>query len=315
MGGAEAPAVRTVLGMDDDSPREARFQGGAFTRQQALDEGWTRSQLEYRLRHGVWRVLCGAALVATEQAPSALTWIWAVHLTWPLAVAGYLTAAAFHGFPVTPPSAATQAHAIVPAAGRSVRGIVAHRVAVAEAEILTLAGGPLLTTPVRTAIDCLRVLPYSRALDLYAWLATRRVLPRERLAAEVRDTTGLAGTPQLLRIVSATRGGALSGAEARLHRLLRAEGVTGWVANATLALRGGTVCVDVLFARARVVIEVDGFAAHSSREAFEHDRRRQNAIQAEGYVVLRFTWLDLTQRPHEVVRTIVTVVAARTAAA
>jgi len=34
----------------------------------------------------------------------------------------------------------------------------------------------------------------------------------------------------------------------------------------------------VLFARARPVIEVDGYAAHGAREAFENDRRRQNRL-------------------------------------
>lgn len=67
--------------------------------------------------------------------------------------------------------------------------------------------------------------------------------------------------------------------------------------------------VDVLFPAQRLVLEVDGYAAHSAREAFERDRRRQNRLVAEGYIVLRFTWRDLTERPGDVVRQVAAVLA------
>jgi very-short-patch-repair endonuclease len=62
--------------------------------------------------------------------------------------------------------------------------------------------------------------------------------------------------------------------------------------------------VDVLFARERVVIEVDGYATHSDRQAFQRDRSRQNQLVAAGYTVLRFTWRDVAERPQHVVSTI-----------
>ena len=48
-------------------------------------------------------------------------------------------------------------------------------------------------------------------------------------------------------------------------------------------------------------MEIDGWSAHSDRESFERDRRRQNALVNAGYVVLRFTWRDLKDRPDDVV--------------
>jgi very-short-patch-repair endonuclease len=69
---------------------------------------------------------------------------------------------------------------------------------------------------------------------------------------------------------------------------------------------GGRVLavVDVLFAAQRLVIEVDGWRTHGTRAAFQRDRATQNALVGAGYLVLRFTWTDLTQRPEHVVRTI-----------
>ncbi|MDR0592427.1 MAG: endonuclease domain-containing protein, partial [Bifidobacteriaceae bacterium] len=42
--------------------------------------------------------------------------------------------------------------------------------------------------------------------------------------------------------------------------------------------------------------EVDGWAAHGSRPAFQRDRIRQNALINAGYRILRFTWDDIANR-------------------
>jgi very-short-patch-repair endonuclease len=48
--------------------------------------------------------------------------------------------------------------------------------------------------------------------------------------------------------------------------------------------------VDLAYPEERVLIEFDGFGAHSTRTAFDGDRRRQNALLlASGAVLLRFT--------------------------
>jgi very-short-patch-repair endonuclease len=55
--------------------------------------------------------------------------------------------------------------------------------------------------------------------------------------------------------------------------------------------------VDAHFPAARLVVEVDGYAFHSSRAAFERDRRRDAELQARGYRVLRLSWRQLTAEP------------------
>jgi very-short-patch-repair endonuclease len=97
--------------------------------------------------------------------------------------------------------------------------------------------------------------------------------------------------------------GAASEAELRLHSLIRAAGLTGWSTNVRIRDGAGRVIavVDIIFATQRVVIEVDGYRAHSGRAAFVNDRRRQNALVNAGYRVLRVTWDDLRDRPAEVI--------------
>jgi very-short-patch-repair endonuclease len=50
----------------------------------------------------------------------------------------------------------------------------------------------------------------------------------------------------------------------------------------------------------QVVVETDGWQAHSGPHAFQADRTLTNELQLRGWTVLRFTWHDLTKRPHQV---------------
>ena len=59
--------------------------------------------------------------------------------------------------------------------------------------------------------------------------------------------------------------------------------------------------VDFVWSNERLIVEVDGFAVHSTRAAFERDRARDRALPAAGYVVLRVTWRQLVHEPELVV--------------
>jgi len=48
--------------------------------------------------------------------------------------------------------------------------------------------------------------------------------------------------------------------------------------------------VDCYWRKARLVVEVDGHAFHTSRPAFLRDHQRDAALAAAGIHVLRLTW-------------------------
>jgi predicted transcriptional regulator of viral defense system len=56
---------------------------------------------------------------------------------------------------------------------------------------------------------------------------------------------------------------------------------------------------DFRWTEQRLIVELDGFETHGTREAFERDRARDRALLAAGWRVARVTKRQLEQSPHE----------------
>jgi hypothetical protein len=59
------------------------------------------------------------------------------------------------------------------------------------------------------------------------------------------------------------------------------------------SVRVGPFTVDFLWPDSRLIVEVDGYRAHSGRSAFESDRARDVELRLLGYEVVQFTWRQL----------------------
>ena len=55
--------------------------------------------------------------------------------------------------------------------------------------------------------------------------------------------------------------------------------------------------VDAFFPVERVIVELDGYAFHSSRESFRENRERDTEMLARGLVTVRITWDRLNDAP------------------
>lgn len=80
-------------------------------------------------------------------------------------------------------------------------------------------------------------------------------------------------------------------------KAIRAAGLPQPEVNVQL----GPYEVDFLWPDQALVVELDGFIYHSSRHAFEADRRRDRELRRRGYTVLRFTYREVTEEPTSVV--------------
>jgi very-short-patch-repair endonuclease len=59
--------------------------------------------------------------------------------------------------------------------------------------------------------------------------------------------------------------------------------------------------VDAVWQERNLIVEVDGYAAHRTRAQLERDHHRDLELRAHGYVILRYTWRQLTKSPWLVV--------------
>src|SRR5689334_3808131 len=73
---------------------------------------------------------------------------------------------------------------------------------------------------------------------------------------------------------------------------------------------GRRVELDAAYVEARVAVELDGAAFHGSREARERDLRKDTALAAAGWIVLRFSYARLMSDPEGCRREIVAAVVA-----
>jgi very-short-patch-repair endonuclease len=95
-----------------------------------------------------------------------------------------------------------------------------------------------------------------------------------------------------------------SAAERLCHRLLRGARISGWKSNWPVSIAGSRYYLDVAFPALRIVLEIDGRLHERDEDVFENDRRRQNALVLDGWLVLRFTWRVLTEHPDQVLEAV-----------
>ncbi len=194
------------------------------------------------------------------------------------------------------PSPAVVAITMIGRKARSRPGVRVHEVGALDIRDVQVHQGFPVTSPARTLIDCAGRGPVDRLLN------EARVL---RLVSDAAITAAMARCPgrkgiAALRALLGDRyeqGYSRSGAERRLRRLVRAAELQPPAFNAyVLGFE-----VDAVWAAEKLIVEVDGYGAHGHRAAFERDRAKDQALIAAGYVVVRFTWNQLTQRPFMVV--------------
>jgi very-short-patch-repair endonuclease len=174
-------------------------------------------------------------------------------------------------------------------------GIKIHRVAwIGPTELRTRFGIPL-TSPVRTVLDLAGTSPNELEAALAEGYATRLIRRRE-LAALLADHPRHRGTRRLRALIDEGPALTRSEAERRFLALVRRARLPQPEVNVRLGRE-----LDFLWRRERLVVEVDGFAFHSTRAAFERDRRRDAELAANGFHVIRITWRQIVSEPEAVV--------------
>jgi very-short-patch-repair endonuclease len=174
-------------------------------------------------------------------------------------------------------------------------GIRFHRAGSLRPEDVTELDGIPLTTVSRTLYDLASVAGQRELERAVTNAVNRGVANRAELEALMKRCPRRRGTGRLRELLAGDEQPALtrSQAEDRFLALLRKGQMPAPAVNVTI----GAYVVDFFWRAERFIVEVDGFAFHSSSHRFESDRRRDAELAAAGMRVVRVTWRQLAHEP------------------
>ncbi|HSI79214.1 MAG TPA: type IV toxin-antitoxin system AbiEi family antitoxin domain-containing protein [Solirubrobacterales bacterium] len=287
--GAPDPVERAIAAL-------AERQHGIVTRQQLLATGLGAEAIKHRARRG-WMQPVHRSVYLVGLAPLTMRGreIAAVRACGPTAILGHRSAACFWEMLPYPADFDRVSVIVTNRNIRSKPGIAVHRSTSLARRDYVLRDGIPVTTPPRTILDLASVAPEAEVERAIAEGYAKRILSERQLIDQLERNAGRPGV-RLLRELLEVDGGVTptrSEAERRMLAVLRAADVPLPEVNARL----DRYEVDFLWRDHRLVLEVDGFATHSSRASFEADRVRDARLAAFGYAVIRVTWRQLVRRP------------------
>ena len=273
-------------------------QNGLITRQQAIHAGITADALRGLRARGEWTTVLPQVYRVVESHPTPESRLRAVSL-WaghPACVSG-IAAAYWWGLVTVPPH---PVEITIPRTRRlrpRPQAVIKRRFLPPEDRAVlrdvAVTGLPLTALHAAVALGSAGPQMLDRALQTRVRFAEVRAAHYRNLGCHGSHDAGL------LLIAAGDRAAAQS--ERRFISLMRQSGIGGWRANHLVRVGPLSRTCDFVFVRERVIVEIDGWAWHHTPDRFNADRFKQNALTNGGWRVLRFTWLDLTQRPEYVV--------------
>lgn len=193
----------------------------------------------------------------------------------------------------------------LPRVRRAGDGVRYHRSVLAPDEVTVHDGIPV-TTASRTILDLAAVLDRRQIERLLGEADYRRLWDAVALPELLARYPRRSGTRMLRAILGeATASTRISPTdlEERFLAFVESEGLPRPELHAALEIAPGRwVEPDCVWRAERLIVELDGRAAHATRSRFDSDRERDRALTVAGWIVTRVTWLHLRDRRHVLAR-------------
>lgn len=183
---------------------------------------------------------------------------------------------------------------VTSATGRRRPGIVVHEGAVVNKDRAEVGAIPV-TSVARTLFDISEIVDESRLERAFEEADRLGLLRMRELEAVCVRSPGRRALRPIRRLIDEARAPETtrSPLEDRVIALCRTHDLPMPVTNVDVLGHE----VDAFWPRERLIVEADSVAFHSHRAAFERDRARDAARQAEGYRVIRLTHRRLERNP------------------
>jgi very-short-patch-repair endonuclease len=282
----------------------AARQWGVVSRGQLVDVGVPRTTIGDRVRSGRLLPLHrGVYAVGHARLRREGHWLAAVLAVGPGAVLSHRDAAGLHDLR---PANHAGVDVTTGANRRDEPGTRVHRTRVLDAEDITTVSGIPVTTVARTLLDLAGTVPHDHLAKAIKEAERRHTFDLRAVEAAMARTRGRRGPGHrvLREALNEYAALGLSASDSALEdaflRLLRDAGLPSPAVNAYVE----GFRIDAVWRTRRVAVELDGWAWHHTRDAFERDRERDAALTAAGWRVVRFTYHHVTRRPDAVIETL-----------
>jgi hypothetical protein len=268
----------------------ARRAHGVVTRSELLAAGLTERQIDYRIGTGALFVdFPGVYRVGHRATSLEARYMAAVKAGGKGGILSGLAAAYLWGLitgtapspEVTGPSA------------RKIKGVNTRRRRLEQRDKTVWRGIPVTTVP-RTLVDLSSLLSLDDLARAFHEASVRYRTTPAQVEAAMKGR--VPGAQKLRRVLHGDTHITLSELERAFLKLLRRHGLP---LPATNRPAGGRY-VDCRWPEHKLTVELDSYRYHNTRHAWERDRRREREAYARGDQFRRFTYGDVTERPHTV---------------
>lgn len=289
---------------------------GVLLTAHALAAGWPARRLTRRLRRDGWLQIHRGAWSAPGVTVDWLLRARAMQILRPQLICSHSTAAALHRIELLgegPGSAPLEFSATYRGSTDQPAGVRVRAATYLTDNDRTVRKGLTVTTPARTVADLLRAGPRDDAVVAAdSALSPRRVAGVSRPALvtsaclEAELAPPLHGAQQARRWLRLTDPAAGSPAETFARLRMHDAGLRPASQVELRTLAGRSVRPDFLFLAEGLVVEIEGYAFHGTREAHARDAWRFNELATCVGVrrVLRFTAAEVFRRPDAMIATI-----------
>ena len=184
------------------------------------------------------------------------------------------------------------------------RGTIQRHFAVLPEDEVTIRDDIPVTIVPRTLFDLAAVVPVvqvEHALRQSERLRRYDALSLHDLLARYPRRHGARAISECLRrLRDLPAGVAREELEVRFLAFLDRSGFMRPQLNAWIDLKIRRYRADCLWPVQKVIVELDGYATHGTRAAFEGDRERDRRLAVAGYRVMHITWAQLHATPEDI---------------
>lgn len=284
----------------------AAQQGGFVRRDQLISQGLSPSAIDRRVNEGVF-TLVTPGVYSVIPSRDYIDLLRGAVLALPDAVVSHQSAAHLLRFPKLP---ALEPTVVVPShTTHRFPGVTVRRYDDLIDPDIVEVEGLAVTNTTRTFFDLGRLLEFREfdAIGEALVIAGRMDLDRfqqmtRRLARRGKPGSRSAHDFLEIRAGSDRRATVL---ERKGREVLSAAGLPQPTPQYPIPWSPGRRFDDA-YPDANIALEWDSRAWHEQRAAMAADRRRDREAATHGWVVLRYTWDEVTKKPHEIVESVTT---------